>query len=46
MHNQSVVDPKKGESVTGEAAPTRLAIAMWVTSMDIIDFASANGITL
>ena len=47
MHNRSVLDsPQTGQQIGGGAQSTRLAISMWVTSMDIVAFASAHGVKL
>src|SRR5205807_10615014 len=45
MQSRSVVEaPKAGEK--GTAAGTRVAISLWVASMEIIAFAAANGVML
>ncbi|UCB43250.1 MAG: trypsin-like peptidase domain-containing protein [Dehalococcoidales bacterium] len=47
MHNRSRVEKPKGtssSSIQMGQAETRLAISIWVSSMDIIDFAKAHGI--
>ena len=45
MHNRSVLEAPKGGQ-QGDTTGTRLAISMWVPSMDIIAFASAHGVKL
>ena len=47
MQNRSVLEtPKLGQKANSTAQLTRVAISMWVTSMDIIAFAIANGVEL
>jgi S1-C subfamily serine protease len=49
MHNRSMVEKPKGTSSSSKQmgqAETRLAISMWVPSMDIVNFAKAHGINI
>ena len=44
MHNRSVLEASKGGQRSAVTQGTRLAISMWVTSIDIVGFVSAQGI--
>jgi S1-C subfamily serine protease len=47
MHNRSAIGGTGGNpKESGAGNRTRLAISMWVTSMDIVAFASINGVVL
>jgi len=44
MHNRSVLEaPQSQKTVGSTPAPTRAAISMWVTSMDIVAFVASQG---